>query len=254
MPQLSALRRCLGVLVFCSVVIAPIFAAPVFPSGSAGQPQASPLSAWVMPPTRVVWTSPSGTKHAQDLLGPKLGQAVLKNPQPPCVLAPAAQGAAGGAIVLDFGTQLSGNVEIITPMTKDKEPPLVRIRFGESVAEAMAELGGDPNAQNDHALRDQLVRLPWLGKTTIGPSGFRFVRIDNVDPKLEVQLSEVRAVLQIRDVPQVGSFRCDDERINQIWKVGAYTVHLNMQEYLLGWREARPPRVDRRYASGGGHD
>jgi hypothetical protein len=214
------------------IVLPSVTAAPTLPPGVAINPQASPLSAWFIPPTRVVWTSSTGATHAHDLLGAKLGQAVLKNPQPPCVLAPAANGATGGGVLLDFGTELTGNIEIITPMTKDKEPPLVRIRFGESVAEAMAELGGEPNAQNDHALRDQTVRLPWLGKTTVGPSGFRFVRIDNVDAKHAAELSEVRAVLLIRDVPQVGSFRCDDERINKIWQVGAYTVHLNMQEYL----------------------
>ena len=218
--------------VFLPLLVASAWAAPILPAGSAATPEASPLSAWFMPPTRVVWTSAAGTTHAQDLLGPKLGQAVLKNPQPPCVLAPATNGAPGGGILLDFGTELTGNIEIFTPITKDKNLPLVRIRFGESVAEAMAELGGDANAQNDHAVRDQTVRLPWLGKITVGPSGFRFVRIDNVDPKESAQISEVRAVLLLRDVPQVGSFRCDDERLNQIWKVGAYTVHLNMQEYL----------------------
>ena len=217
---------------FLPLLVASAWAAPILPAGSAATPEASPLSAWFMPPTRIVWTSAAGTTHAQDLLGPKLGQAVLKNPQPPCVLAPATNGAPGGGILLDFGTELTGNIEIFTPITKDKNLPLVRIRFGESVAEAMAELGGDANAQNDHAVRDQTVRLPWLGKITVGPSGFRFVRIDNVDPKESAQISEVRAVLLLRDVPQVGSFRCDDERLNQIWKVGAYTVHLNMQEYL----------------------
>ena len=227
-----AFLRLARLAVFLPLVVASAGAAPILPAGTAATPQASPLSAWFMPPTRVVWTSAAGTTHAQDLLGPKLGQAVLKNPQPPCVLAPATNGATGGGILLDFGTELTGNIEIFTPITKDKNLPLVRIRFGESVAEAMAELGGDANAQNDHAVRDQTVRLPWLGKITVGPSGFRFVRIDNVDPQESAQISEVRAVLLIRDVPQVGSFRCDDERLNQIWKVGAYTVHLNMQEYL----------------------
>lgn len=227
-----AFLRLARLAVFLPLVVASAGAAPILPAGTAATPQASPLSAWFMPPTRVVWTSAAGTTHAQDLLGPKLGQAVLKNPQPPCVLAPATNGATGGGILLDFGTELTGNIEIFTPITKDKNLPLVRIRFGESVAEAMAELGGDANAQNDHAVRDQTVRLPWLGKITVGPSGFRFVRIDNVDSQESAQISEVRAVLLIRDVPQVGSFRCDDERLNQIWKVGAYTVHLNMQEYL----------------------
>lgn len=96
----------------------------------------------------------------------------------------------------------------------------------------MAELGGQQNAQNDHALRDQTVELPWLGKKTVGPSGFRFVRLDAVDPKRPVALSQVRAVLVMRDLPHLGSFKCDDARLNRIWEVGAYTVHLNMQDYL----------------------
>jgi len=215
-----------------SVVGSLGWSAPVLPAGSAAAPKASPLSSWIMAPTRVVWSSPVGTANAPGLLGKKPGQALLKSAEPPCVLAPAGAGRSGGAVLLDFGIELSGNIEIITPMTANKVPPLVRVRFGESVAEAMAELGGDANAQNDHALRDQSVRLPWLGKTTIGPSGFRFVRIDNLDPQHEVHLSEVRAVLQIRDVPRIGAFRCDDERLNRIWEVGAYTVHLNMQDYL----------------------
>ena len=231
------MKRCgliVGLRLFaalCSLGAAAV-GAPILPGREAAPPQASPLSSWLLAPTRVVWTSATGASGAHHLLGAKPGQALLKDATPPCVLAVAESGRPGGGVLLDFGTELSGYVEIITPMTKNQQPPLVRIRFGESVAEAMAELGGVPNAQNDHALRDQTVRLPWLGKTTIGPSGFRFVRIDNVDPQHAVHLSEVRAVLQIRDVPQLGAFRCDDERINRIWQVGAYTVHLNMQDYL----------------------
>ncbi len=210
----------------CSAVAAPALASGVPPA------LPSPLRAWFVAPTRIVWASGAGVTNERGLLGAKPGQASLKNLTPPCVLAPAVNGTAGGGVLLDFGSEITGNVEIITPIAKEKEPPRVRIRFGESVAEAMAELGGTPNAQNDHALRDQVVHLPWLGKTTVGPSGFRFVRIDNVDPTLPVNLAEVRAVLLLRDVPQIGSFRCDDERLNRIWQVGAYTVHLNMQEYL----------------------
>jgi hypothetical protein len=191
----------------------------------------SPLSTFFIAPTRIVWQSDTGVKNAASLLQPHAGQAVLKEPQPPCVLAASANTPAG--VLLDFGRELNGYVELITPLTGDQAKlRRVRVRFGESVSEAMAEFGGKQNAQNDHAIRDQVVVLPWLGKKMVGPSGFRFVRIDNADALLSVELSEVRAVLQIRDIPQVGSFRCDDERLNRIWQVGAYTVHLNMQEYL----------------------
>ena len=189
----------------------------------------SPIRSWFIAPTRVVWQSEGGVKNAANLLQPKPGQAVLKEPQPPCKLT-ATEGKPAG-ILLDFGTELHGMIEIFTPMTPGKEPRSVRVRFGESVSEAMADLG-ERDAQNDHAVRDQTVVLPWLGKKTVGPSGFRFVRIDALDPKTPVSLSQVRAVLQMRDLPRTGAFRCSDERLNKIWETGAYTVQLNMQEYL----------------------
>lgn len=196
-----------------------------------GRAERSPLSTFFVEPTRVLWQSDSGVANAKSLLQPHAGQAVLSEPQPPCVLTASSNAPAG--VLLDFGRELHGYVELITPMTSEQAKLRhVRVRFGESASEAMAELGGKQNAQNDHALRDQTVALPWLGKKMVGPSGFRFVRIDNVDSPLPVELSQVRAVLQIRDIPYVGSFRCDDERLNRIWEVGAYTVHLNMQEYL----------------------
>ena len=189
----------------------------------------SPIRSWFIAPTRVVWQSESGVKNAANLLLPKPGQAVLDEPQPPCVLTPADGKPAG--IVLDFGTELHGMVELFTPMTSGDAPRSVRVRFGESVSEAMAEFG-ERGAKNDHAVRDQTVVLPWLGKKAVGPSGFRFVRIDALDPKVPVSLSQVRAILQMRDLPRVGAFRCSDERLNKIWETGAYTVQLNMQEYL----------------------
>ena len=185
----------------------------------------SPLTSFVVQPKRVVWSSDAGVENAASLLTPKSGQAVLKEPAPSLVLKP------GSGVVVDFGVEIVGSVELFTPMTRGKDMPSLRIRFGESVAETMVDIG-ERGAQNDHALRDQVVKVPWLGKTTIGPSGFRFVRIDNVDPKTTANLSQVRAILTLRDIPYVGSFKCSDERLNKIWETGAYTVHLNMQDYL----------------------
>jgi hypothetical protein len=47
-----------------------------------------------------------------------------------------------------------------------------------------------------------------------------------------LKLKEVRAKSIYRDIPYLGSFKCNDELLNQIWATGAYTVHLNMQNYL----------------------
>jgi alpha-L-rhamnosidase len=188
----------------------------------------SELSTYFLTPTRIVWASEKGVKNADTLLKPAPGQTTLNDPHPPTVLT---AGANSGAIVLDFGSEIAGYLELFCPGTNKDQPPKVRIRFGESVAETMAELG-ERGAQNDHAQRDQIVELPWLGKKIVGPSGFRFVRLDAVDPGRPVSLNHVRAVLQIRDIPYLGSFRSNDERLNKIWQTGAWTVHLNMQDYL----------------------
>ena len=212
------------------VPLAALHAATV-PSLGLERAERSPMSSFFVAPTRIVWQSEVGVQSAGSLLQPHAGQAVLKELQPPCELTSASNAPAG--VLLDFGRELHGGVELFTTlMPEQAQLRHVRVRFGESVSEAMAELGGQQNAGNNHAIRDQIVTLPWLGKKSIGPTGFRFVRIDSVDTNLPVELSQVRAVLQIRDIPQVGSFKCNDERLNKIWQVGADTVHLNMQEYL----------------------
>jgi hypothetical protein len=198
--------------------------AGALPPALDGALQKSPLTSFVIHPKRIVWVSDQGVENSANILKAHRGQAVLGDPLGPLVLKP------GAAIVIDFGVEITGSVELFTPESQTKGAS-VRVRFGESVSEAMAELG-QRGAQNDHALRDEVVAIPWLGKITVGPSGFRFVRIDNADPKIDVQLGEVRAILTLRDIAYVGSFKCSDERLNRIWQTGAYTVHLNMQEYL----------------------
>jgi len=136
------------------------------------------------------------------------------------------------AILLDFGIELQGGLQLVLGMSDGKSPVRFRIRLGESVSEAMSEIGGVGGATNDHAMRDLVVEAPWLGSVEVGNSGFRFARIDLVDGERTVLLKEVHAILAYRDIPYLGWFRCSDERLNRIWRTGAYTVHLNMQHYL----------------------
>lgn len=53
-------------------------------------------------------------------------------------------------------------------MPSSHEPITVRIRFGESVSEAMCDIDGANGATNDHAMRDFTIRLPWLGVMEVG--------------------------------------------------------------------------------------
>lgn len=190
----------------------------------------SALSEFYVAPTRIVWTSGKGVSGTESLLKTGAGQANLTPLGSPTTLVASAPDEPA-SILVDFGAELHGFVELFTPASPDQRPRPVRIRFGESASEAMSE-PGVKGAQNDHAMRDVQLMLPWLGKARAGPTGFRFVRIDALDPTRPVSLDQIRAVLVIRDIPQVGAFRCSDERLNRIWQVGAYTVHLTMQDYL----------------------
>lgn len=183
-----------------------------------------------LPPVRIVWQQESGLIQGADhLLLPGNGQSDLAN-RTICKMTSTDK--QHPAILLDFGKELQGGLQIVTGMPASHEPIAIRVRFGESVSEAMCEIDGVNGATNDHAMRDFTIRLPWLGVMEVGNSGFRFVRIDLLDDSADLHLKEVRAISTFRDIPYKGSFRCNDERLNKIWQTGAYTVHLNMQEYL----------------------
>ncbi|MFA5814627.1 MAG: alpha-L-rhamnosidase C-terminal domain-containing protein [Bacteroidales bacterium] len=136
------------------------------------------------------------------------------------------------SIILDYGMEMQGAIQIITGYTDSKKPVKIRVRMGESVSETMAEIDSGSTATNDHAMRDFELTLPWLGKIEIGNSGFRFVRIDLLEENSTACLKEINAVSIYRDIAYLGSFKCNDQLLNRIWQTGAYTVHLNMQQYL----------------------
>lgn len=139
---------------------------------------------------------------------------------------------AGGALVLDFGVELCGGVKLaVSRIGADKSSCKVRFRFGESYGEVMAELG-EKNTTNDHALRDITTDLSFMSAPQIGQTGFRFLRIDNVDEQASFVLEAIAAVANFRDIEYTGTFSSSDPLLNQIFDTAAYTLHLCMQEYL----------------------
>lgn len=140
----------------------------------------------------------------------------------------------GGYILLDFGCELQGGVELCMNSVLDITLPegfgKVRIVLGESVTEALSSVDDEHNARNDHSTRDMTVHTCGLSAMRYGRSGFRFAKIEAVGCTLKI--AGVKAVLEIRDLEYKGSFRCNDERLNNIFDTAAYTVHLCMQDYL----------------------
>lgn len=179
-------------------------------------------------PKRIVWMQ-GEIENSEVLLEPREQQITLQANRP-CIMR--SRNGVKASVLLDYGVELHGGVRIqawaVGPRKEDK----VRIRFGESVSEAMSEIGGETNATNDHARRDMVVEVGMMSMNQIGESGFRFVRIDLEEEEAELSLKSICAVLVYKDVPYRGSFHCSDPLLERIWDVGAYTVHLNMQEYI----------------------
>lgn len=180
-----------------------------------------------LPPTRIVWQRGdiSGT---DSLFRAGNGQADLANLYMCSLKSTAADTA---SILFDFGREVQGGLQIVTGMFTPQTPVRIRVRLGESVSEAMSEIG-EKGAMNDHSMRDFTTSLPWLGSHLAGNSGFRFARIDVLDTARVLLLKEVRAECSHSNTPMQGSFNCNDTILNNIWKTGAYTVQLNMQDFV----------------------
>ena len=228
------MKRILSVICLmgaCAMAQAQSSLPPVWQNDSSNEVQYSTRTIAYIPPTRIVWQETTGNSSIEGidkLLSTGNGQAELVGGKE-CVIRKRPDGKV--SFLLDFGRELQGGIQIVTGQSSRKEVK-VRIRFGESVSEAMCDITPENGATNDHAIRDFRFTLPWLGVAEIGNSGFRFVRIDVEESDVDLLLKEVRATFGYRDIPYLGSFRSNDERLNNIWMTGAYTVHLNMQEYI----------------------
>lgn len=214
-------------IVSASAAIPPVF-------GSETQVRKDELSRAYITPVRIVRLShPTAVTHAEALLRQGNSQAEMGQ-QDACVLDN--REGESASILLDYGREIHGSLQLVLGSSSRREPSLVRIRFGESVGEADSRTNSLDwqvgYSTDDHAKRDIVLEVPRDGSIEFGNSGFRFVRIDLLQPQTSISLREASAVLRYRDIPYLGSFRSSDERLNKIWMTGAYTVHLNMQEYL----------------------
>ena len=140
-------------------------------------------------PSRIVWMSDSegeSVLHPENLLSDFSGQITVASDQN-CILSTRKTNQAG--ILLDFGKELHGGLLITAAIRSANHPIKIRVRFGESVTEAMSDTDGntpESSATNDHAMRDFEIELPWLGSLEIGNTGFRFVRIDLLEKDVDL--------------------------------------------------------------------
>lgn len=168
-------------------------------------------------PTRVLCTH--NAQNSAVLLENNWGQALAQD------VASCQLGGAGAAILLDFGRELNGGVQLVVGPVEGNRSVRARLRLGESASEAMGQPDGD------HANHDFEIRLAPMSSQEFGQSGFRFARLDLLDD-IPVPLVAARAVALELEPPELGSFSCSDERLNEIWRVGRETVRLCLQDFL----------------------
>jgi alpha-L-rhamnosidase len=131
--------------------------------------------------------------------------------------APAADDLDAPSMVLDFGQETTGRIEV----TSASELPIrMTVRYGESYEEA--------------------VKKPYLGVATLfvpphatvhGPkSSFRFAKLQFFGDGLLLRFANIRVDGIFYPVDYRGSFESSDPELNRIWLVGAYTAHLCMQD------------------------
>ncbi|MBR3928170.1 MAG: alpha-L-rhamnosidase [Clostridia bacterium] len=177
-----------------------------------------------MLPVRIVKTV-GAVENVEKLLDEKPTQAYLGSFYG-CTLS-----GKGAGVLLDFGSEFHGSLRITTNMINGGVNfTSLRVRFGESVSEAMAELGFK-NAGCDHACRDQVIRMSALSTHETNESGYRFAYITLAEDD-KVELLTVQGVMIYKDLEFKGTFESSDMLLNEIWETAAHTVHMCMQDYL----------------------
>ena len=134
--------------------------------------------------------------------------------------------------LMDFGRETFGYLRFHLLTGNGK----VNIYYGESREEALDKrfcetrdsLSVSGNSVIDEALA---VTSPTSHFYTLGNSkAFRYVYITKDEG---VDYKEVNMLYEFKPETQRGSFRCNDEEVNQMWNVGAYTMQLTTREFFI---------------------
>ena len=126
----------------------------------------------------------------------------------------------GNNLLVDFGKETFGYVKFHGLEGKGT----MRVYYGESKEEA---LDTDGCETLDQVGIDEPEKKDYLLKNS---RAFRYV---NIVPDASLKFDSVSMLYEYLPLPQRGRFRCSDERINKIWEVAAYTLHLNSREFFL---------------------
>lgn len=132
-----------------------------------------------------------------------------------------------GRILLDFGTEFAGWLEIDSPNLSGD------ITLGISEYHQPAFVNQGPRSPSKTAVPIKYGNTYRLELNEELYEGVRFGFIQIRHFHQPFQITAIRLVCQAKPVNYKGSFHCDNEMLNRIWYTAAYTVRVNLkQEYL----------------------
>lgn len=114
-------------------------------------------------------------------------------------------------LLFDFGKEMFAKTKFTNLQRED-----VRIQFGESKEEAL-----DARWSVIH-----FDEKPVDGTIEYMPYAFRYIYINDKNAKLQAEYEYL-------PLEYKGTFRCDEEIVNKVWDIAAYTFHLNSREFFL---------------------
>ena len=158
--------------------------------------------------------------------------SLMREPQQPVAKTEQSE----GGILYDFGKETFGFTTLKNLSGKGK----IDLYYGESPEEAKRQSILRNIGINSCWSRDRSLNLAIRSTSPLHHSdneytlenskAFRYVYITH-EP--EVQIGEVSMQYEYLPEEYRGNFRCNDEELNRIWEVGAYTMHLTTREFFI---------------------
>ena len=160
-------------------------------------------------------------KHTDTLLT-EGGHAEIRTPR----------GDKGVAIILDFGREVFGNVEV---GIAGSGTGCIDLGYSEALLEDRVK----PNIGNTRYTDRILLKkgkLPWQ---SFEPRAFRYLQVEFRRCSKPVVIDYIRVNQTTYPVEHFGKFECSDRLLNDIWAAGALTAQLCMEDALIDcpWRE-----------------
>jgi hypothetical protein len=137
-----------------------------------------------------------------------------------------------GGVLYDFGRETFGYA-VLEGLTGEG---VVELFYGESAEEATDTEQGE-TLDKVQVVTNRVINLSTMEDDVLtdryvlgGSKAFRYIW---VRAEAAIHYTELSMEYEYAPVTYRGSFRCNDEELNKIWEVGAYTMHLTTREFFI---------------------